>query len=40
MDLFAKILNGFRLLTIFAEKAPSQMLDWVGNRFLGKGLKY
>ena len=37
---FAKILNGFKLLTILAKKAPSQMFDWVANRLLAKGLKY
>ena len=31
---FAKILNGFKLLTIFVKKAPSQMFDWVENRLL------
>ena len=40
-DIFEKILNGFfKLLTIFAKKAPSQMFDWVENRLLAKGLKY
>ena len=37
---FAKILTGFKLLTILAKKAPSQMFVWVGNRLLAKGLKY
>ena len=37
---FAKILNSFKLLTIFAKKASSQKFDWVENRFLAKGLKY
>ena len=37
---FAKILNSFKLLTILTKKAASQMFDWVGNRFLAKGLKY
>ena len=37
---FAKILNGFKLLTIFARKAPSQMFNWVENRLLAKDLKY
>ena len=37
---FAKILNGFKLLTIFAKKSPLQMFDWVENRILAKGLKY
>ena len=41
MELFfAKILNGFKLLTIYAKKGPSQMFDWVENRLLAKGLKY
>ena len=36
-----KILNGFfKLLAIFARKAPSQMFDWIKNRLLAKGLKY
>ena len=34
----AEILNGFKLLTIFEKKAPSQMFDWVENRRLAKGL--
>ena len=37
---FAKILTSFKLLTIPAKKAPSQMFDWVGNRLLTKDLKY
>ena len=37
---FAKILNGLKLLTILAKKAPSQMFEWVGNRLPAKGLKY
>ena len=37
---FVKILDGFKLLTIFEKKAPSQMFDWVENRSLAKGLKY
>ena len=37
---FSKILNSFKLLTILAEKAPSQIFDWVGNSLLVKGLKY
>ena len=37
---FAEILNGFKLLTIFEKKAPSQIFDWVENRRLAKGLKY
>ena len=37
---FAKILNGFNLLTILAKKALSQMFDWVGNRLLARDLKY
>ena len=36
----AKILNGFKLLTIFTKEAPSQMFDWVEKRLLAKGLKY
>ena len=44
MELFfEKIVNSFfKLLTIFAKakKAPSQMLDWVENILLTKGLKY
>ena len=28
---FAKTVNGFRTLTVFAKKAPSQMFDWVPN---------
>ena len=35
----AKILNSFKLLTIFAKKAPSQMLDLVENRLLAKALE-
>ena len=30
VELFAKIVNGFQLLTIFVN-APSQMFDWVLN---------
>ena len=30
----------YQLLTIFAEKAPSRMFDWVENRLQAKGLKY
>ena len=37
---FAKILNGFKLLTIFARKAPFKMFDWVENRLLAKDFKY
>ena len=37
---FAKILNSFKLLTIFEKKIPSQMFDWVENRNLAEGLKY
>ena len=37
---FVEIFNEFKLLTIFAQKAPSQMLEWVENRLLAKGLKY
>ena len=37
---FAEMLNGFKLLTIFEKKAPSQIFDWVENRRLAKGLKY
>ena len=32
--------TGFKLLTILAKTAPSQMFNWVGNRLLAKGLKY
>ena len=35
-----KILNGFKLLTIFEKKALLQMFDWVENGGLAKGLKY
>ena len=35
---FAKILNRFRLLAV--KKAPSQMFDWVENRFLGSGKRF
>ena len=34
-----KPLVYFKLLTVFARKAPSQMFGWVGNRLLSKGLK-
>ena len=37
---FAKIFNCFKLLTIFVEKAPSQMFDWIENRLLARSLKY
>ena len=37
---FSEILNGFKTLTIFGKKAPSQIFDWVENRSLAKGLKY
>ena len=37
---FVKILNGFKLLTIFEKNAPLQMFDWVENKSLAKGLKY
>ena len=41
MELYlAKILNVFKLLTIYTKKDPSQMFDWVENRLLAKGLKY
>ena len=41
MELFiAKIPNGFKLLTIFTRKAPSQVFDWVQNRLLAMGFKY
>ena len=30
-SFFTKILNGFKLFTIFAKKAPSQILNWVEN---------
>ena len=39
---FAKLLNGFKLLTvltIYAKKCPLQIFDWVENRLLAKGLK-
>ena len=36
----AKMFNGFKLLTIFVKKAPSQMFDWVKSKLLTKGLKY
>ena len=36
---FAKILNSFKLLTVFAKEVSSQMLGWVENRLLAKGLK-
>ena len=35
-----KILNKFKLLTIFAKRVSSQMLEWVENRLLANGLKY
>ena len=35
-----EILNGFKLLTIFEKRAPSQMFDWVENRGLAENLKY
>ena len=31
---FGKILNGYKLLTIFAKKAPSQIFHWVENRLV------
>ena len=37
---FAKILHCFKLLTILAKKALSQMFNLVGNRLLNEGLKY
>ena len=37
---FLKILNRFKLLTIFEKKVPSQMFDWVKNKSLAKDLKY
>ena len=39
---FAKVLNDFKLLIIFAKNGPSQMLDLVkiGSWLLAKGLKY
>ena len=41
MELFiAKILNSFKLLTIFAKQAPSQMFEWVKNKLPAKSLKY
>ena len=39
-SFFTKTLNGFKLLTIFAKKAPSQILNWVENSPRVKGLKY
>ena len=39
IDLFF-LPKYFKLLTIFAKNALSQMFDWVENRFLAKGLKY
>ena len=39
-SFFAKILNGFKRLTIFEKKAASQMSDWVENRSVAKGLKH
>ena len=30
-SIFAKIVNGFELLTIFANKSPSQISAWVEN---------
>ena len=35
-----KTVNGFKLLTIFEKKAPSQMFDWFENGSLAKALKY
>ena len=35
MELFAKIVHGFHLSTIFA-KAPSQMFDWILSRPLSQ----
>ena len=31
MELSAKIFKSFMLLTVFAEKAPTAMLDWILN---------
>ena len=31
---FVKVMNDFKLLTIFGKKAPSQMFDWVESRLL------
>ena len=36
----AKLMNVSKLLTNFNKKVPLQMLDWVENRLLAKGLKY
>ena len=33
-DFFAKIVNGLKLLTIFAKKAPLKMFSWVEKRLL------
>ena len=35
--LFAKILKGFKLLTIFVKKAPPQMYDQVESRPVASG---
>ena len=40
MELFCEMLNGFKLLTIFAKKGPLQMFEWVENRLLSKNLKH
>ena len=37
---FRNLSNIYKLVTISAKTAPSQMLDWVQNRLLAKGLKY
>ena len=35
--VFAKIINDFKLSTTFAQKAPSQMFDWVENWLRASG---
>ena len=35
-----KIFDDFKLLTVFAKKAPSKMFDNIENMLLAKGLKY
>ena len=37
---FVKVIKTYRLLTVFEEKLPSQMFNWVDNRRLAMGLKY
>ena len=34
MELFAKIVNDFQSLTVFAKKAPSEIFDWILNALL------